>query len=172
MFAYSGNIDLGFICVIFFQRRQKCFWRCSGTLRFAKRQKRRLKHAAAQLSLSITNTLSSDSHTHPCLDTSPSEGPAHINLIYLHYTACHNQTQLSSIHFFCFYHSLRREMSWSGSLNCGKRPPSVPGRVYVRSGTPVFGSTWGLAYDSRLGCFDWDLTMKTAPERCMYHIWQ
>lgn len=66
MFAYSGNIDL---CCIF-PEKTEVFLEMFGNSEIRKETEEMLKHAAAQLSLSITNTLSSDSHTHPCLDTS------------------------------------------------------------------------------------------------------
>ncbi len=87
MFAYSGNIDL---CCIF-PEKTEVFLEVFGNSEIRKETEEMLKHAAAQLSLSITNT-------HPCLDTSLLK-VQHTFIWYIcMYTACHNQTQLSSIH--------------------------------------------------------------------------
>ncbi|XP_051537998.1 dynein axonemal assembly factor 3-like [Myxocyprinus asiaticus] len=92
-----------------------------------------LKHAAAQLSLSITNTLSSDSHTHPCLDTSLLKFKERDELVRI--------------------------------FKLWERPPSVPASMHKVWDARV-RQHLGTRYDSRQGCFDWDLTMKLHQRGC------
>nr|XP_055038325.1 dynein axonemal assembly factor 3-like [Misgurnus anguillicaudatus] len=92
-----------------------------------------LKHAAAELSLSITNTLSSDSNTHPCLDTSLLKFKERDDLLQI--------------------------------FKLWERPPSVPASVRKVWDARV-RQHLGTRYDSRQGCFDWDLTMKLHQRGC------
>ncbi|XP_051969418.1 dynein axonemal assembly factor 3-like [Xyrauchen texanus] len=92
-----------------------------------------LKHAAAQLSLSITNTLSSDSHTHPCLDTSLLKFKERDELVRI--------------------------------FKLWEHPPSVPASMQKVWDSRV-RQQLGTRYDSRQGCFDWDLTMKLHQKGC------
>ncbi|XP_073720256.1 dynein axonemal assembly factor 3 isoform X1 [Misgurnus anguillicaudatus] len=92
-----------------------------------------LKHTAAELSLFITNTLSSDSNTHPCLDTSLLKFKERDDLLQI--------------------------------FKLWERPPSVPASVRKVWDARV-RQHLGTRYDSRQGCFDWDLTMKLHQRGC------
>ncbi|RXN22893.1 dynein assembly factor axonemal [Labeo rohita] len=115
------------------QEKTEVFLEVFGNSEIRKETEETLKHAAAQLSLSITNTLSSDSHTHPCLDTSLLKFKERDELV-------------------------RIFKQW-------ERPPSVPASVRKVWDARV-RQHLGTRYDSRQGCFDWDLTMKLHQSSC------
>ncbi|RXN21799.1 dynein assembly factor axonemal [Labeo rohita] len=114
-------------------KKTEVFLEVFGNSEIRKETEETLKHAAAQLSLSITNTLSSDSHTHPCLDTSLLKFKERDELV-------------------------RIFKQW-------ERPPSVPASVRKVWDARV-RQHLGTRYDSRQGCFDWDLTMKLHQSSC------
>ncbi|RXN36834.1 dynein assembly factor axonemal [Labeo rohita] len=114
-------------------KKTEVFLEVFGNSEIRKETEETLKHAAAQLSLSITNTLSSDSHTHPCLDTSLLKFKERDELV-------------------------RIFKQW-------ERPPSVPASVRKVWDARV-RQHLGTRYDSRQGCFDWDLTMKLHQSGC------
>ncbi|XP_067291514.1 dynein axonemal assembly factor 3-like [Pseudorasbora parva] len=114
-------------------KKTEVFLEVFGNSEIRKETEETLKHAAAQLSLSITHTLSSDSHMHPCLDTSLLKFKERDEL-------------------------LRIFKLW-------ERPPSVPASVCKVWDARV-RQHLGTRYDSRQGCFDWDLTMKLHQRGC------
>ncbi|XP_051737437.1 dynein axonemal assembly factor 3-like isoform X2 [Ctenopharyngodon idella] len=114
-------------------KKTEVFLEVFGNSEIRKETEETLKHAAAQLSLSITNTLSSDSHTHPCLDTSLLKFKERDELVRI--------------------------------FKLWERPPSVPASVRKVWDARV-RQHLGTRYDSRQGCFDWDLTMKLHQRGC------
>ncbi|KAF4095608.1 dynein axonemal assembly factor 3 [Onychostoma macrolepis] len=114
-------------------KKTEVFLEVFGNSEIRKETEETLKHAVAQLSLSITNTLSSDSHTHPCLDTSLLKFKERDELVRI--------------------------------FKLWERPPSVPESVRKVWDARV-RQHLGTRYDSRHGCFDWDLTMKLHQSGC------
>ncbi|XP_067234666.1 dynein axonemal assembly factor 3-like [Chanodichthys erythropterus] len=114
-------------------KKTEVFLEVSGNSEIRKETEETLKHAAAQLSLSITHTLSSDSHTHPCLDTSLLKFKERDELVRI--------------------------------FKLWERPPSAPASVRKVWDARV-RQHLGTRYDSRQGCFDWDLTMKLHQRGC------
>uniref|UniRef100_A0A672KT83 Dynein axonemal assembly factor 3 n=1 Tax=Sinocyclocheilus grahami TaxID=75366 RepID=A0A672KT83_SINGR len=108
-------------------KKTEVFLEVFGNSEIRKETEETLRHAAAHLSLSVTNTLSSDSHSHPCLDTSLLKFKERDEMV-------------------------RIFKQWEG-------PPSVPASVRKVWDARV-QQHLGTRYDSRHGCFDWDLTMK------------
>uniref|UniRef100_A0A8C2C3A0 Dynein axonemal assembly factor 3 n=1 Tax=Cyprinus carpio TaxID=7962 RepID=A0A8C2C3A0_CYPCA len=114
-------------------KKTEVFLEVFGNSEIRKETEETLKHAAAQLSLSITNALFSDSHTHPCLDTSLLKFKERDELVRI--------------------------------FKLWERPPSVPASVRKVWDARV-RQHLGTRYDSRQGCFDWDLTMKLHQSGC------
>ncbi|XP_048030248.1 dynein axonemal assembly factor 3-like [Megalobrama amblycephala] len=114
-------------------KKTEVFLEVFGNSEIRKETEETLKHAAAQLSLSITHTLSSDSHTHPCLDTSLLKFKERDELVRI--------------------------------FKLWERPPSAPASVRKVWDARV-RQHLGTRYDSRQGCFDWDLTMKLHQRGC------
>ncbi|CAM4723824.1 unnamed protein product [Leuciscus chuanchicus] len=114
-------------------KKTEVFLEVFGNSEIRKETEETLKHAAAQLSLSITNTLSSDSHAHPCLDTSLLKFKERDELVRI--------------------------------FKLWERPPSVPASVRKVWDARV-RQHLGTRYDSRQGCFDWDLSMKLHQRGC------
>ncbi|KAK2870375.1 hypothetical protein QQF64_021658 [Cirrhinus molitorella] len=114
-------------------KKTEVFLEVFGNSEIRKETEETLKHAAAQLSLSITNTLSSDSHSHPCLDTSLLKFKERDEVVRI--------------------------------FKLWERPPSVPASVRKVWDARV-RQHLGTRYDSRQGCFDWDLTMKLHQSDC------
>lgn len=114
-------------------KKTELFLEVFGNSEIRKETEETLKHAAAQLSLSITNTLSSDSHAHPCLDTSLLKFKERDELVRI--------------------------------FKLWERPPSVPASVSKVWDARV-RQHLGTRYDSRQGCFDWDLSMKLHQRGC------
>ncbi|XP_073687214.1 dynein axonemal assembly factor 3-like [Garra rufa] len=114
-------------------KKTEVFLEVFGNSEIRKETEETLKHAAAQLSLSITNSLSSDSHSHPCLDTGLLKFKERDELVRI--------------------------------FKLWERPLSVP--VSVRKVWDArVRQHLGTRYDSRQGCFDWDLTMKLHQSDC------
>ncbi|XP_026114279.1 dynein assembly factor 3, axonemal [Carassius auratus] len=114
-------------------KKTEVFLEVFGNSEIRKETEETLKHAASQLSLSITNTLFSDSDTHPCLDTSLLKFKERDELVRI--------------------------------FKLWERPPSVPASVRKVWDARV-RQHLGTRYDSRQGCFDWDLTMKLHQSGC------
>ncbi|XP_077101451.1 dynein axonemal assembly factor 3-like [Siphateles boraxobius] len=114
-------------------KKTEVFLEVFGNSEIRKETEETLKHAAAQLSLSITNTLSSNSHAHPCLDTSLLKFKERDELVRI--------------------------------FKLWERPPSVPASVRKVWDARV-RQHLGTRYDSRQGCFDWDLSMKLHQRGC------
>ncbi|XP_043082250.1 dynein axonemal assembly factor 3-like [Puntigrus tetrazona] len=114
-------------------KKTEVFLEVFGNSEIRKETDEMLKHAAAQLSLSIGNALSSDSHSHPCLDTSLLKFKERDELVRI--------------------------------FKLWERPPSGPASARKAWDVRVRGHL-GTRYDSRLGCFDWDLTMKLHQSGC------
>ncbi|KAA0705154.1 Dynein assembly factor 3, axonemal [Triplophysa tibetana] len=106
-----------------------------------------LKQASRDLCQSITNTLVSDSHTHACLDTSLLK--VH-TLLYRHISLLTGFKERDDL--------VQILKSW-------ERPPSVPASARQVWDARV-RQHLGARYDSRQGCFDWDLTMKLHQRGC------
>ncbi|XP_076826599.1 dynein axonemal assembly factor 3 [Brachyhypopomus gauderio] len=92
-----------------------------------------VKRIAAQLLLSVTNTMDAHTPSHPCLDTS------HLKF--------KERDELARIF-----------TQW-------QRPPFAPASV-SRAWDARVRQHLGSRYDSRQGCFDWDLTMKLHQRGC------
>lgn len=107
-------------------KKTEVFLEVFGNSEIRKETEEMLKHAAAQLSLSITNT-------HPCLDTSLLKFKERDELVRI--------------------------------FKLWERPPSVPASVRKVWDARV-RQHLGTRYDSRHGCFDWDLTMKLHQSGC------
>lgn len=145
--------------VLYFPEKTEVFLEVFGNSEIRKETEETLKHAAAQLSLSITNALFSDSHTHPCLDTSLLKVQHTYICFICIYAACHNQTRLSNIHSSAVLSQFKERDELVRIFKLWERPPSVPASVRKVWDARV-RQHLGTRYDSRQGCFDWDLTMK------------
>lgn len=157
MFVYSDQIkSRKFICVVFFFRKDRSV--SGGVWEFwdSQRDGRDFKTCRGS-TLSLHHKHSVLWLARPSLPWyKPSEGPADINIcVYI----LHVIIKPISVISMLFPHQFKERDELVRIFKLWERPPSVPASVRKVWDARV-RQHLGTRYDSRQGCFDWDLSMK------------